>query len=50
MSAKAVSARLSCAGLLMRRRMEVEKGNVRCIRESTINCPGSGKHDYDPAA
>lgn len=37
-------------GLAHRRRMEVEKGNVRCMRESTINCPSFGKHDHDPAA
>ncbi len=37
-------------GLALRRSIEGEKGNVRCIRRSSDGRSCAGKHDYDPAA
>ena len=37
-------------GLAVIRRIEAEKGSIRCIDDSTTSFPSSSNHDYDPAA
>lgn len=37
-------------GLAVLRRIEAEKGSIRCIARNNTSRPSVSKHDYDPAA
>lgn len=37
-------------GLALKRRIEAEKSNVRCIRHDAAGSPSAGRPHYDPAA